>query len=175
MTINLKDYIATIQNYPEDGIVFRDVNPLIGSGIAYHQAIDEIVEFARELKPDIIAGPEARGFIVGSPLAYTLGLGFVPARKYGKLPREAVTASYELEYGTSELQMHTDAIKPGQRVLIVDDLLATGGTISATMELVRKLGGEVVGTAFFIELKELHGREKIMAEKDIPLLALMEY
>ncbi|MDR0899520.1 MAG: adenine phosphoribosyltransferase [Lactobacillaceae bacterium] len=175
MTVDLHDYIATVQDYPEPGILFRDVNPLIGDGVAYKQAIDQIADFARPLKPDIIAGPEARGFIVGSPLAYALGTGFVPARKYGKLPREAVSATYELEYGTNTLEMHVDAIKPGQRVLIVDDLLATGGTIAATMDLVRQLGGIVVGTAFIIELEDLVGREKIMANEEVPFLALLEY
>lgn len=173
--LDLYKYIATVENFPKEGITFRDINPLIGNGEAYHQAIDQIAEFAKEVKPDVIAGPEARGFVVGSPLAYSLNIGFIPVRKYGKLPREAVSAKYDLEYDTNELQMHTDSIKPGQRVLIVDDLLATGGTIAATMELVRKLGGVVAGVAFIIELEDLKGREKIMDKEEVPFLALLEY
>ena len=120
----------------------------------------------------MVACPEARGFIVGCPVAYELGVGFAPARKAGKLPRETVEAKYDLEYGTSALYMHKDAIKPGQKVLIVDDLLATGGTIGATIDLVEQLGGEVVGCAFIIELKDLNGRKRI---KDYDTLCLMEY
>ncbi|MDF7626943.1 adenine phosphoribosyltransferase [Lactobacillaceae bacterium L1_55_11] len=174
--INLRDYVATIENYPEPGISFRDISPLLGNGPAYRQAINEILAFARGLSVDLIAGPESRGFIVGSPLAYALGVGFVPARKKGKLPREAVKADYTLEYGgVNELEMHEDAIQPGQRVLIVDDLLATGGTINATRQLVEKLGGVIAGVAFLIELEDLHGREKIMSAGEVPFLALMEY
>lgn len=169
MDIDLHDYIATTPDFPEKGVMFRDINPLIGNGPAYRQAINELIDFARPLKPDIIAGPEARGFVVGSPMAYVLGIGFVPARKYGKLPRKSVSSSYSLEYGKNELQMHVDSIKPGQRVFIVDDLLATGGTITATMDLVRQLGGQVVGTGFFIELADLQGRKKIMEVENVPL------
>ena len=120
----------------------------------------------------MVVGPEARGFIVGCPIARELGVGFAPARKKGKLPRKAISASYNLEYGTATLQMEADSIKPGQRVLVVDDLLATGGTISATIEMVEKMGGIVAGCAFLIELKDLHGREKI---KDYDMKALMEF
>ncbi|CAH1854398.1 adenine phosphoribosyltransferase [Convivina praedatoris] len=174
--IDLHDYVATVKDYPEPGISFRDISPLMGSGLAYREAINQIQEFAKDLNVDLIAGPESRGFIVGSPLAYALGVGFVPARKSGKLPRAAVSASYTLEYGgINELEIHQDAIKPGQRILIVDDLLATGGTINATREIIEKLGGVVAGVAFIIELEALHGREKIMEAGEVPFLALMEY
>ncbi|GEP19558.1 adenine phosphoribosyltransferase [Pediococcus argentinicus] len=173
MTLDLTKYIASIQDYPEPGVTFRDISPLMGDGDAYRQATNEIIEYAKSKQVEMIVGPEARGFIVGCPVAYELGVGFAPARKKGKLPRETVKATYELEYGDeSALYLHKDAIKPGQRVLVTDDLLATGGTIKATIELVEKLGGIVVGTAFFIELKDLHGREKI---KDYDMLCLMEY
>ncbi|MCK8627328.1 adenine phosphoribosyltransferase [Fructobacillus cardui] len=174
--INLHDYVATVEDYPEPGVSFRDISPLMGDGPAYKQAIDQIVDFAKDLDVDLIAGPESRGFIVGSPLAYAMGIGFVPARKSGKLPRKAVSASYTLEYGgVNELEIHEDAIQPGQRVLIVDDLLATGGTINATRKIVEELGGVVAGVAFIIELEDLHGREKIMEAGEVPFVALMEY
>ncbi|MEK6190295.1 MAG: adenine phosphoribosyltransferase, partial [Carnobacterium alterfunditum] len=121
---------------------------------------------------EMIVGPEARGFIVGCPVAYELGIGFAPARKKGKLPRKTIEVTYGLEYGEDTLQIHQDAIKPGQKVLVCDDLLATGGTIAATIELIEKLGGEVVGTAFLVELKDLHGRDRI---KGYDVLALMEF
>ncbi len=131
-----------------------------------------ISEVAKKVKADIVVGPESRGFIFGCPVSYELGIGFVPVRKPNKLPRETISYSYELEYGTNELHMHKDAITKGQKVLIVDDLLATGGTIEAAIRLVESLGGEVVGCAFLIELKELHGRDKL---KDYEVLTLMEY
>lgn len=172
MALDLRDYVASIQDFPEKGVTFRDISPLMGDGEAYHQATDEIIKFARDKGVEMIVGPEARGFIVGCPVAYALGVGFVPARKKGKLPRETVKATYDLEYGESALYLQKDAIKPGQKVLVTDDLLATGGTIAATIRLVEQLGGIVVGTAFLIELKDLNGREKI---KDYDMLRLMEY
>lgn len=172
MEIDLHDYIASIPDYPEKGVIFRDISPLMADGVAYKYATDKIVDYAKDRNVDMIVGPEARGFIVGCPVAYKLGVGFAPARKKGKLPRETVSASYDLEYGTAELQLQKDAIKPGQRVLVTDDLLATGGTIDATIRMVEELGGIVVGTAFIIELKDLHGREKI---KDYDILTLIEY
>jgi adenine phosphoribosyltransferase len=176
MTVDLNNYIAIVPDFPEPGIEFRDISPLIGDGVAYKQAIDQISNFAKPLKPDLIAGPESRGFIVGSPLAYALEIGFVAARKGGKLPRAATSATYTLEYGgENTLEIHNDAIIPGQKVLIVDDLLATGGTINATRKIVEELGGVVVGTAFIIELEALKGREKIMEAGDVPFLALLEY
>lgn len=159
--MELKDYIATINDYPKKGIIFRDISPLMADGNAYNYAATEIVQYARDKQIDMVVGPEARGFIIGCPVAFALGVGFAPVRKPGKLPREVIEATYEKEYGTDTLTMHADSIKKGQRVLIVDDLLATGGTIKATIELVEKLGGIVVGAAFLIELDALHGRDKI--------------
>jgi adenine phosphoribosyltransferase len=172
MTVDYYKIVDSIPDFPEKGIIYRDIMPLMANGEAFHQAIGEIVDFAKDKKVDMVVGPEARGFIVGCPIAYELGGGFAAARKKGKLPREAVSASYKLEYGTATLQMEKDAIKPGQRVLVVDDLLATGGTIGATIDLVHQLGGKVVGCAFIIELKDLHGREKL-AGYDVK--TLMEY
>ncbi|AMS07522.1 adenine phosphoribosyltransferase [Limosilactobacillus oris] len=172
MTLDLYKYVASIPDYPEKGIIFRDILPLMANGEAYKQATNELVDYAKNKNVDMVVGPEARGFIVGCPIARELGVGFAPARKKGKLPRKAISASYTLEYSTATLQMEEDSIKPGQRVLVVDDLLATGGTISATIEMVEKMGGIVVGCAFLIELKDLNGREKI---KDYDVKALMEF
>lgn len=171
--LNLKDYIATVPGFPKEGILFRDITPLMLDGEAFHQAVGEISEFAKIIGADLIVGPEARGFIFGCPVANELKIGFAPVRKPGKLPRESVSISYDLEYGSNELSMHKDAVKPGQRVLIVDDLLATGGTVKATIDLVRKLGGRVVGAAFLIELSDLKGRELI--NEDVPILTLLSY
>ncbi|GCF93652.1 adenine phosphoribosyltransferase [Enterococcus florum] len=170
--MDLKDYIASIPDYPQKGIVFRDISPLMADGEAYREATRQIVHYAKEKSIDMVVGPEARGFIVGCPVAFELGVGFAPVRKPNKLPRETVDVEYEKEYGTDTLSIHKDAIKPGQRVLVTDDLLATGGTVKATIDLIEKLGGIVVGCAFLIELEELHGRDKI-AGYDI--LTLMDY
>lgn len=170
--MNYKDYIADVPDFPEEGIIFRDISPLMANGEAFESAIQEIVNFAKDKDVDVIVGPEARGFIIGCPVAYELGIGFIPARKKGKLPRETIEKSYGLEYGDSVLQLHADSIKPGQKVLVCDDLLATGGTIAATIELIEELGGQVVGTAFLVELMDLKGREKI---KDYELLTLTQY
>lgn len=159
--MDLKDYVTIVPNYPKEGITFKDITTIMDNGAAYKYATDEIVKYAKELDTELIVGPEARGFIIGCPVAYALEIGFAPVRKPGKLPRETVQVSYDLEYGQDTLTIHKDAIKPGQRVLIVDDLLATGGTIGATIELVEKLGGVVVGCAFLIELSYLDGREKL--------------
>jgi adenine phosphoribosyltransferase len=171
--MKLEDYIARIDDYPHEGIIFRDITPLMANGDAYREATKQIVDYAKELNVDMVVGPEARGFIVGCPVAFEMGIGFAPVRKPGKLPREVVSADYEKEYGVDTLTMHADAIKKGDRVLICDDLLATGGTIKATIELVEKLGGIVVGCAFLIELDELKGRDKIGAGYDI--LTLMHF
>lgn len=157
--MDLKDYIASIKDFPKEGILFRDITPLMLNGEAYKYACDQMVEYAKKVGATVVVGPEARGFIFGCPVAYSLGLGFAPVRKPGKLPRETVTVKYDLEYGSNELSLHSDAIKPGDRVLIIDDLLATGGTVDATIKLVEKLGGTVVGAAFFIELVDLEGRK----------------
>ncbi len=159
--MDLSKYIASVPNYPEEGVVFRDISPLMADGEAYHYATQQIVNYAKDKDVEMIVGPEARGFIVGCPVAYAMGVGFAPARKKGKLPREVVEVNYGLEYGKDTLQIHKDAIRPGQRVLVVDDLLATGGTLAATIELIEELGGIVVGTAFLVELEDLRGRDKI--------------
>lgn len=159
--MDLKNYIASIPNYPQEGITFRDISPLMADGEAYSYAIREIVQYGKDKQIDMIAGPEARGFIVGCPVSFELGVGFAPVRKPGKLPREVISANYEKEYGLDTLTMHADAITPGQRVLIVDDLLATGGTVKATIEMIERLGGVIAGCAFLIELDELEGRKKI--------------
>ncbi len=172
MQMDLKKYVARVDDFPEKGIVFRDISPLMADGEAYRYATQQIVDYAKEKGAEMIVGPEARGFIVGCPVAYNLGIGFAPCRKKGKLPRETVEVQYGLEYGKDVLQLHKDAIKPGQKVLVTDDLLATGGTIAATIELIEKLGGEVVGTAFFIELTDLKGRDKI---KEYDIFTLMQY
>lgn len=170
--MDLKQYVTIVPDWPKPGIKFKDITTLMDNGEAYKYATDKIVEYARERKIDLIVGPEARGFIIGCPVAYSLGVGFAPVRKEGKLPRETVKVSYGLEYGKDVLTIHKDAIKPGQRVLITDDLLATGGTIEATIKLVEELGGIVAGIAFLIELSYLDGRSKL-GKYDI--LTLMEY
>ena len=170
--MDLKQYVALVEDFPKEGIKFRDITPLMDNGAAYKYATDQIVEFCREKKAEIIAGPEARGFIFGCPVSYALGIGFSPVRKPGKLPREVIEYDYDLEYGKNTLCMHKDSIKPGQRVIIVDDLLATGGTVEASIKMIEKLGGVVAGLAFLIELEELKGREKI---GDYPILTLMKY
>lgn len=172
MALDLYKYVASIPDYPEKGIIFRDILPLMADGEAFKQATDEITAFARERQVDMVVGPEARGFIVGCPVAYELGVGFAPARKKGKLPRATVSASYQLEYDEATLQMENDSVKPGQRVLVVDDLLATGGTIGATVDMVEQMGGKVVGAAFLIELKELEGRKHL---RGIDTKTLMEF
>jgi adenine phosphoribosyltransferase len=159
--MDFKDYITIVPDWPKPGITFKDISTLMDNGDAYRAATDEIVKYANDKQVDIIVGPEARGFIVGCPVAYALGIGFAPVRKEGKLPREVIKVDYGLEYGKDVLTIHKDAIKPGQRVLITDDLLATGGTIEATIKLVEELGGIVVGAAFLIELSYLDGRDKL--------------
>jgi adenine phosphoribosyltransferase len=170
--MDLEKYIALVENYPTEGISFKDITPLMADGEAFRYATDQIVEFAKEKNVDIVVGPEARGFIIGCPVAYALGVGFAPVRKPGKLPRETASVDYELEYGKNTLTIHKDAVKPGQRVLIIDDLLATGGTIEATKKLVEELGGIVAGAAFLIELTYLNGRDKL---EGIELKTLLQY
>jgi len=170
--MNYKDYIANVKDFPIEGILFRDITPLMANGEMFKKACDELIEFAKEQGAEVVVGPESRGFIFGCPIAYSLGLGFVPVRKPNKLPRETISTTYTLEYGTNTLCMHKDAIKPGQKVFIVDDLLATGGTIKAAIDLVEKLGGVVVGIGFLVELVDLKGRELI---KNYPLKVLVQY
>ena len=159
--MNLYDYIASIPDYPIKGVLFRDVTPLIQDGPAFKEVTNKLAKIAKDLKVDVIVGPESRGFIFGCPVATELNVGFVPARKPNKLPREVISYQYSLEYGTNSLEMNKDAIKPGQRVLVIDDLLATGGTINADNKMVEQLGGVVVGDAFLIELVDLKGREAL--------------
>lgn len=170
--MNLKQYITIVEDWPKPGIQFKDITTLMDNGEAYKYATDKIVEYAHEKQIELVVGPEARGFIIGCPVAYSLGVGFAPVRKEGKLPRETVKVDYGLEYGKDVLTIHKDAIKPGQRVLITDDLLATGGTIEATIKLVEELGGVVAGIAFLIELSYLDGRNKL---EKYDILTLMEF
>ncbi|GGE42906.1 adenine phosphoribosyltransferase [Pullulanibacillus camelliae] len=170
--MDFKDHIKIIEDFPKEGIRFKDITPLMQNGKVYKQAMDEMAAYVKKKDADIIVGPEARGFIVGCPVAYSLELGFVPVRKNGKLPREVIKVDYGLEYGNDALTIHKDSITPGQKVVIMDDLLATGGTIDATIKLVEQLGGDVVGLAFMIELAYLNGREKL---KDYDIFTLMQY
>ena len=170
--MDYKKYITLVEDWPKKGVQFKDITTLMDNGKAFKSAVDEIVEYARKSDIDLVVGPEARGFIVGCPVSYALEVGFAPVRKEGKLPREVIKVDYGLEYGENVLTIHKDAIKPGQRVLITDDLLATGGTIEATIKLVEELGGIVVGCAFLIELTYLNGREKL---DGYDVLTLMEY
>jgi adenine phosphoribosyltransferase len=170
--MDFKDYIRVIPDFPQPGISFKDITTLLKDGAAYKKAIDHLADQVKQLQIDCIAGPEARGFVVGAPLAYTLGVGFVPIRKSGKLPGGTIELGYDLEYGKDKLAIHSDAIHPGQKVLIADDLLATGGTISTCVNLVRQLGGEVVGAAFMIELGFLNGRDKLSG---IDVFTLVDY
>lgn len=161
-SMELARLIRSIPDFPVKGILFRDITTLVRDGEAFQEAIDALVEHYKfDADVDVVAAVEARGWIFGAPLAYELGAGFVPIRKPSKLPAEKVSISYALEYGENTLEMHRDAISPGTRVLIVDDLLATGGSSSAAVALIEKLGGKVVGLAFLIELVDLHGRDKL--------------
>lgn len=159
--MDFKQHIKEVADYPKEGISFKDITSLMQDGPAYKKAVDELIVYAQERGAELIAGPEARGFVVGCPAAYALELGFIPVRKEGKLPRETVRVSYGLEYGTDILTMHKDSIKPGQQVVILDDLLATGGTIEATIKMIEQLGGVVAGIGFLIELDGLGGRERL--------------
>ncbi|WP_096190608.1 adenine phosphoribosyltransferase [Evansella halocellulosilytica] len=170
--MDFKKYITVVENFPKEGIRFKDITTLMEDGEAYKKAIDEMANFAKEKEIDIVVGPEARGFVVGCPISYALKVGFVPVRKAGKLPREVIGVDYGLEYGKDSLNIHKDSIKQGQRVLITDDLLATGGTIEATIQMVEKLGGIVAGIAFMIELSYLDGREKL---ENYDVFTLMKY
>ena len=170
--MDYKKYVKDVPDFPTKGILFRDITPLMANGEVFKAACDELTDFARELKATVIVGPEARGFIFGCPIANNLEIGFIPVRKPNKLPRETVQVSYDLEYGKNTLCMHKDSIKKGDRVLIIDDLLATGGTIKAASEIVEKLGGVVVGFGFLIELTFLKGREKI---NKWPVKSLIKY
>ncbi|MDD4658886.1 MAG: adenine phosphoribosyltransferase [Eubacteriales bacterium] len=170
--MNLKESIRVIPDFPKPGIQFIDITTMLKDGKAMTYAFDKLAEMVKDLEIDLLVGPEARGFLVGAPLAYKLGAGFVPVRKSGKLPGEVIEASYQLEYGQDTLEIHKDAITPGTKVLVVDDLLATGGTVWSTADLVRSLGGEIVGFAFLVELTFLKGRDKL---GNYPVYSLLEY
>jgi adenine phosphoribosyltransferase len=159
--LDLASYIRDVPDFPSEGIVFKDVMPLLADPAAFRETIDRLAAWAGPRSPDLILGAEARGFIFGGALAYALGCGFVTARKPGKLPWQTIEARYDLEYGTDALEVHIDAIASGARVIVLDDVLATGGTAGAKIELVERLGGVVVGALFVIELAFLHGRDRI--------------
>ena len=161
MTLDLASKIRDVPDFPTEGIVFKDVMPLIADAEYFRETIKRLAAWSRPRTPDLILGAEARGFIFGAALAYELGVGFITARKPGKLPWETVEVTYELEYGTDSLQLHRDAVAPGKRVIVLDDVLATGGTARAKVDLVEQLGGVVVGVLFVIELTFLHGRERL--------------
>ena len=168
----LKELIRNIPDFPRQGILFRDITTLIANPAGLKKAVDAVAKDYENKDIKFVVGIESRGFIFGGAVAYKLGTGFVPVRKEGKLPARTISSTYELEYGTDTLQIHVDAILPGARVLIVDDLLATGGTASSTAELVKKLGGEIVGISFLIELTDLKGRVRL---KDYPISSIIKY
>ena len=170
MSNDYANLIRDIPDFPIPGILFRDITTLLKDGPAFQRAIDELADKLRDLKPDKIVAIESRGFIFGAPIAYRLGAGFVPVRKLGKLPAETITAEYELEYGSNTVEMHRDAVTAGERVVIVDDLLATGGTTLATIDLVEQVNGHIVALAFLIELTELSAREYLEGFKIVTLI-----
>lgn len=161
----LADYITNIPDYPEKGIIFRDITTVLQDKDGFRVAMDELCRLAQGFEFDAVAGLEARGFLFGAALAYKLGKGFVMVRKKGKLPRETISAEYELEYGKAEIEVHKDAVKKGEKVLLIDDLIATGGTVEAAADLIKQLGAEVAGMLFLLELEELKGRERLSEYK----------
>lgn len=171
-TIDLKQYIRTIPDFPQPGIRFRDITPLLADPPAYREVIGRLADHYQDHRVDVVASVEARGFLFGAPLALELAARFIPVRKSGKLPFETRSHSYKLEYGEDTLEIHTDAVSPGDQVLMVDDLLATGGTVAASIELVRQAGADVVGCAFVIELLELGGRDRLGG---LELFSLMSF
>lgn len=170
--MELARLIRSIPDFPVPGILFRDITTLIRDGEAFQEAIDTMVEHYIDADIDVVAGIEARGWIFGAPLAYELGAGFVPIRKPSKLPAEKISVSYALEYGENTLEIHKDAVPPGTKVLLVDDLLATGGSARAAAELIQKLGGKIVSLAFLIELVDLHGRDKL---RDYDVYSMIQF
>ncbi|HEV7664613.1 MAG TPA: adenine phosphoribosyltransferase [Chloroflexota bacterium] len=168
--LELGPLIRDIPDFPKKGILFKDITTLLKDPRAFKQSIDQLTDLVREHQPDVVIGMESRGFIFAAPIAYQLDAGFVPVRKLGKLPGEVISTEYDLEYGTNTLELHSDAVTPGQRALIVDDLLATGGTVSATIELVERLQGKVVAVAFLVELLALKGRDRLENYNVISLL-----
>lgn len=172
MSKSIADYVTAIEDYPEKGVIFRDITSVIQHPEGLKMAVDEMIGLIGDTECDLVAGAEARGFIFGASIAYALGKGFIPVRKRGKLPRETVSQSYELEYGTGMIEIHKDSIKPGQRVVLVDDLMATGGTMEAMVKLVESLGGKVAKIIFLLELAGLNGRDKL---KDYDVAAVLTY
>ena len=172
MTVELASKIRDVPDFPKPGILFKDITTLLKDGAAFKAAIDGLLEKIAGRQIDAVVGMESRGFIFAAPIAYKLGVGFVPVRKLGKLPADVVSVEYELEYGSATLEMHRDAIAPGAKVLIVDDLLATGGTVAGTIELVKQLQGEVVALAFLVELSFLKGRERL---RNYDIITLIRY
>ncbi|HEX6679524.1 MAG TPA: adenine phosphoribosyltransferase [Gaiellaceae bacterium] len=172
MAIDLRERVRDVPDWPEPGVVFRDITPLLRDPIALDQTVQKLAEWGKGVRPDVVLGAEARGFILGAAIAREIGCGFVPARRPGKLPPETVGATYALEYGQNTLELHPETISPGDRVLIHDDVLATGGTVEAIAGLVEGLGAEVVGVAFIIELTFLNGRKRLAK---YPFHALLAY
>lgn len=170
--MDLQSLIRDIPDFPKPGIMFRDITTLLRDPAGLRHMVDDLAEKTENMGAQYIVGMESRGFIIGAPLAYKLALGFIPVRKPGKLPCEVHSVEYELEYGTDCLEVHQDALKPGSRVLIVDDLMATGGTASATAKLIQKIGCQLVGFGFIIELRDLQGRDRL---PDVPIVTLVEY
>jgi adenine phosphoribosyltransferase len=164
--------IDDVPDFPKKGILFKDITTLLKDPRAFKQSIDQLTDRVRVHQPRVVIGMESRGFIFAAPIAYLLDAGFVPVRKLGKLPGEVISTEYDLEYGTNTLELHSDAISPGDRVLIVDDLLATGGTVSATIELVERLGGQVAAVAFLVELTDLKGRDRL---KNYEVISLIQF
>jgi adenine phosphoribosyltransferase len=168
--IRVEDYIRAVPNFPKEGILFRDISPLLASPKAFAETTRLLTEAIAHFKPDVIAGIESRGFIFGVPVAQLLGLPFIPIRKPGKLPCDTVSVAYELEYGSDSLEMHRDAVEPGQRVVIIDDLLATGGTAAAAVSLVESQGSIAAGLGVVIELEGLAGRQRLEQDRCVSLL-----
>lgn len=168
----LEEYVRSIPDFPEEGIIFRDITSVLQDKDSLKLAIDQMQDTLKDVDFDIVVGPESRGFIFGVPIAYNLNKGFVPVRKKGKLPCETVSMEYDLEYGSAVIEMHKDSIQPGQKVVIIDDLIATGGTIEAIVKLITQLGGEVVKIVFLMELEGLNGREKL---QDYNIEAVIKY
>lgn len=174
MLERIRELIASVPDFPKPGILFRDITPLLRRPVELQEALEELQARVRPWTPGVVAGVESRGFLFGLPLAFGLGVGFVPIRKPGKLPRATLAEGYELEYGSSRLEIHADALRAGDRVLVVDDLLATGGTAAAAARLVQRLGGEVVGFAFLIELDGVGGRQRL-SEFGAPVESLLQF
>ena len=170
----IREHIRTVPDWPAPGVMFRDITPLLSNPRVFRVLIDQFVHRYFDARPDVIAGLDARGFIIGSVVAYELGLGFVPIRKKGKLPFTTVEETYELEYGSATVEMHTDAVKPGQRVVLIDDLIATGGTMMAGKKLLERLGAQVIEGAAIVDLPELQGSQKLR-EAGLPLFTLVDF